>query len=279
MQKEEDYIYLLKIFADVVEANKDTPAGQDGKSIDAEGLSRKCFFHMSSLIYLWRSTNIPEFGFSFFDSGSINVIARAALESFLIFHCVFVEPTTEKEKDFRYLTWQLADLMERQRYDALSPQGKIKLEEEKTYIEKIKGKIQQNQIYSNLKNKQQVAVLEKRKWRFKTWTEIGISAGLSEDHAKSCYRFMCSYAHSGNMSVFQLNQANTAEQQKLIGNAAMDLAMITMAFFIKSYCLLFKKSKEFFEKEEDYCNHVSMWVEIGSTALKDVDVDWTKLNF
>jgi len=279
MQKEKDYINLLNIFADVIEVNKDTPTGQDGKILDAEGLSRKCFFHMSSLIYLWRSTNIPEFGFSFFDSGSINVLARAALESFLVFHYVFVEPKTKEEKDFRYLSWQLADLMERQRYEALSPQGKIKKEKEKISIEKIKKQILQNQVYSTLKNEQQEDVLKKRKWRFKAWTDIGISAGLSEDHAKSCYRFMCSYAHAGNMSVFQLNQANTAEQQKAICGIAMDLAMITMAFFIKNYCLLFNKSMDFLEKKGDFRNYVNMWVEIGSTALKDVDVDWTKLNF
>ena len=279
MQKESDYIYLLNIFANVLEANKGTPAGNDDRILDAEGLAGKCFFHTSSLLYLLRSTNIPELGFSFFDPGSINVIARAALESFLIFHYIFVEPATKEEKDFRYLSWELADLMERQKYNALSPQGKIKQHKEKELITNIKSKISENPCFDQIKPKQQKALLKHGKWRLKGWTEIGISAGLSEDHAKSCYRFLCSYAHAGSMSVLQIRQAKTAVQQKALCGATMGLAMITMAYFVKSYCTLFEKSKLFLDQNEEFSNYIKMWVEIGSTALKDVDVDWEKLSF
>jgi len=276
MQKEDDYIHLLNIFVNILEANKDIPA--DDKILDAEGLARKCFFHAASLIYLLRSTNVPELSISFFDPASIAVVARAAFESFLVFHYVFVEPTTEEQERFRYLLWKLADLMERQRYNALSPLGKAKQEQEKILIEEIKDQIRQNQNYGQLQPKQQKAALEDRKWRFKSWTDIGLSAGLSEDYAKSCYRFVCSYAHAGSMSVLQLRQAETAEQQKALCGATMALTMISMAYFVKSYCLLFQKSKEFLKNNEEFSHHIKLWVEIGSIELKNVDVDWSKLS-
>lgn len=279
MQNEEDYISLLNVFANVLEANKGIPAGPDDKILDAEGLAGKCFFHASSFLYLLRSTNVPELGISFFDPASINVVARAALESFLVFHYVFVEPTTEEEKDFRHLSWKLADLMERQRYGAMSPQGKIKLAQEQELIAAIKNKISQNQFYNQITPKQQNALLDRGSWRLKGWTEIGISAGLSEDHAKSCYRFLCSYAHAGSMSVLQIRQAETAEQQKALCGASMGLAMITMAFFMKSYCHLFEKPQKFIDQNDDFKNNIKMWLEIGSTELKSVDVDWGKLSF
>ena len=214
MQNENDYISLLNVFANVLEANKGILAGPDDKILDAEGLASKCFFHSSSFLYLLRSTNVPELDISFFDTGSINVVARAALESFLVFHYVFVEPTNEVEKDFRYLSWKLADLMERQKYDAMSPQGKIKQGHEKELITNIKNKISENQFYNQITPKQQKALCGRGVWRLKGWADIGISAGLSEDHAKSCYRFLCSYAHAGSMSVLQIRQAMTQQNNK-----------------------------------------------------------------
>ena len=247
--------------------------------MDAEGLAAKCFFHSASFIYLLRSTKIPELGINFFDSSSINVLARAALESFLVFHYVFVDPSDEEEKEFRYLSWKLADMLMRQKYDYMSPQGKLKQSQEKVLVENFTNQISGNKFFEKLTPKQQKALLNRGEWRLKGWTDIGISAGLSEDHAKSCYRFLCSYAHAGSMSVLQTRQAMTAEQQKALCGATMALTMITMAFFVKSYCRLFEKCKTYLSKEEDINSFIKMWVEIGATPLKEVDVNWDKLSF
>lgn len=274
MQQESDYISLLKVFAHVLEANKGTIMGSDDKILDAEGLAAKCFFHASSFLYLLRSTNVPELGISFFDPASMNVVARAALESFLVFHYVFVEPDTEEDKDFRYLSWKLADLKERQKYEAMSPQGKVKQEQEQKAIEEIIKKISTNQYYTQIKSKHQRDILGGRAWRLKSWIDIGLSTGLSEDYAISCYRFLCSYAHAGSMSVLQIRQAKTAKQQKALCGATMALGMITMAFFVKSYCSLFEKSQHFLDQHDEPRTIIKMWVEIGSTQLKSVEVDW-----
>jgi len=161
----------------------------------------------------------------------------------------------------------------------LSPQGKSKQNNEKEIIKNIKGQIIENPLFNQIKPKQQKALLNLGKWRLKSWTEIGISAGLSEVHARTFYRFLCSYAHAGSMSVLQIRQAETAEQQRELCGATMGLAMITMAYLVKSYCVLFDKSKNYLDQNEEFRNYIKMWVEIGSTEIKDVDVDWEKLSF
>jgi len=94
---QEDYIKLLETLIKVAEANKGTALGEDDRLLEAEGLCKKFIGHSASSLYLFGSTTLPgvkvtDRGIGFFDPGSINVLGRAALESFLVFHYVFVEP-------------------------------------------------------------------------------------------------------------------------------------------------------------------------------------------
>lgn len=276
MDKDKDFLLLLKIFAGAIEANKGLPAGDDDYILDAEGLAAKCFFHSASLLYLSRSTTLPDIGASFFDTASINVLCRAALESYLIFYYIFVESQTEKEKRFRYSSWLLSDLMEKQKFPARSPQGRKILEETKFTINSIKSRITESPCLADLTVKQQKALLDKGAWRIKGWTEIGISAGLSEIHAKSFYKHLCSYAHAGSLSVLQIRQADTALQQKALYAATMTLVTITIAFFVRDYSMLFVRCREFTSIHQETIN---MWLEIGASNLTEVEVDWNDVNF
>src|SRR6185369_10229950 len=167
MQKEEDYIDLLRVFFEVIEANKGTLAEDDNRVLDAEGLAIKCFGHACSLLYLLRGTNVPDLGAAFFDPGSINVIGRAMLESFLVFYYLFVDPQNIEEETFRYHCWIYKDLLEKQGFPALSPEGKEGLEAEKSVIRNIKNKIEANGFFAKLTPKQKQNLIEGREWRFK----------------------------------------------------------------------------------------------------------------
>lgn len=185
MQKEEDYLELLKALLEVIEVNKGTAAGEDNRVLDAEGLAIKCFSHACSLLYLLRGTNVPDLGAAFFDPGSINVLGRAMLESFLVFYYIFVDPETTEEETFRYHSWLYKDLLERQKFPAKSPEGKKILESEKTAISALRGEIEGSNSYANLKSKQKQSLIEGREWRFKGWKKIALSAGLSEVHSSA----------------------------------------------------------------------------------------------
>ena len=165
--KESDYLKLLNIFIKVVESAKGTKSKNDERLLDAEGLSLKFFGHLVSVLYLYRGINIPDMLIpinKYPDTPSLNVIARAAFETFLVFHHVFIAPSTYDEKDFRYYSWLIAGLITRQNFIVYSPQGKRIQEEEKKYLEAIKEKIKINPIFLRLNRKQQKDILCYGKW-------------------------------------------------------------------------------------------------------------------
>jgi hypothetical protein len=244
MQKEDEYLELLRAFLVIVEASKGTPAGEDDRVLDAEGLALKCYSHACSFLYLLRGTNVPELRVSFFDTGSINVIGRAILESFLVFHYIFIDSKNDEEQTFRYLCWLYHDLVERQGFPARSPQGKEKLKSEEKVIKQISTKIEASPCFEMLSTKQKRNLLNGKYWRSKGWKSIALSAGLSEVHADDFYAYLCSYA----------------------------------AYMAKGYCAYFPKSNDLLQASERHKKIIQVWTEIGASNLDDVDIDWKKVN-
>jgi|SRR3990172_11272399 len=276
MQKQSDYKDLLKIFVRVVEASKGTDAGADDRILDAEGLALKFFGHASAAFYLYQGTVLPHLGADFIDPSSINVLCRAALEAFLVFHHVFVAPGSEEEKDFRYMSWLLAGLLERQTFPAQSPKGKEMLSKEAELIPPLQGKLRENQHFKALKPGQQKDLLEKGKWRFPPWKKMALVAGLSRIHAEVFYSYLCEYAHAGNLSVLQIRNAQTLQSQRSLCAATIGVLIISTANMIKSYCKMFPKSELSLQEDPDGAALVDMWIDIGATPTDNVKMDWDK---
>lgn len=193
--RESDYQGLLELLIDVTEANKGVAAGDDDRVLDAEGLALKFVFHASSALYLYRSTSLPELGASFFDPGSVNVVCRAALETFLVFHYVFVEPKSDQDRDCRYMAWVLAGCLERQGFPVRSVEGRAVLEREARLVGSLSDRLKANTTFGGLPPGHQKKLL-KGEWRLRSWTEIGRSAGLHAINAKVFYSYLCGYAHA-----------------------------------------------------------------------------------
>lgn len=285
-QEEEYYIKLLETLIKVAEANKGTVLGEDNRLLEAEGLFKKFIGHAASALYLFGSTTLPNIkitdrGISFFDSGSINVLGRAALESFLVFHYVFIEPRSDDEKDFKYYSWLHASYIDRQKFPSRSEEGKKQLNNEKKTIDALKEKINNNSVFKQLdkeKKEKLLRKMEKGAWRLqwqngqwvtKSWSNIGVSAGLSEILAKQFYGHLCAYAHSGCQSAQQVGNAETADTQKALCVATMKLIMIAMANMIKAYCQMFEKSKDVIQKDEDAKTLIDRWIHIGTSLQNE----------
>jgi len=278
MEKEKEYLKLLETLIKVVEANKGVPAGADDRVLDAEGLALKFFGHACSAIYLYRSTTIPEIMASFFDVGSINVLGRAALETLLVFHYVFVDPSSDQERDLRYLSWLLAGLLERQEYPVQSLKGKELLSAEKKLIAPLQEKLANHPEFLRLPRGQQKKLMKKGEWRIHSWKDIGLSAGLDETHAKAFYYYLCGFAHAGNISVLQIRQARTADSQNALCAATITVIMIAIANMIKSYCKIFPNSQSVLTKDTEAATLVDIWITVGSTSTEGIDVDWESQN-
>lgn len=277
MKNDEELLRVLDSFIKVADAGKNTPTGKDNRLLDAGGLGFKLFAHSASTLYLYRSTNIPDSSvtnISFFDVGSINVLGRTAIESFLVFQYVFVNNQDEEQEDFNYLSWVLGGLIERQNLPLYSPQGKKVKEEEKQLISKLGTRINSNKYFSELTVKQKNNLLHKGIWRLKSWRQIGIESGLSDSHAKAFYSYLCGYAHASNLSILQLRKARTAKEQKDLCEATIGYLLIALSKFIKSYIRVFPKARDIYDSLK-YKNIIEVWDSVGSKSLADVEVDWS----
>lgn len=277
MENEKELLKVLDCFIKVAEAGKKTLAGKDNRLLDAEGLGFKIFSHSSAVLYLYRSTNIPDSSItniSFFDAASINVLGRAAIESFLVFQYIFVNNKDDEQEDFHYLSWVLGGLIERQNLPVSSPQGKKIIEDEQKIISSIEPRLKTNKYFLALTDKQKINLLKKGNWRLKSWSEIGLESGLSDSYAKVFYGYLCGYAHAGNLSVLQLREAKNAKFQKDLCAATLGYLLIALSKFIKSYTQVFPKSKPIYDSLNDK-NIIEVWDAVGSKSLNDVKIDWT----
>jgi len=276
IDKQTHYGDLLKILVRVVEASKGTLADTDDRVLDAEGLAVKFFGHASAVFYLYQGTALPLLGANFVDPSSINVLGRAALETFLVFHYVFVHPASEEERDFKYMSWLLAGFLERQSLPAQSPKGKEMLSREAQLIAPVKAKLIQNKCFKGLKPGRQKDLLEKGKWKLPSWKEMALSAGLSPTYAEAFYGYLCGYAHSGNLSVRQIRNAQTLQSQRTLCAATIGVLLISTANMIRAYCKVFPKSESSLKQDQDGTELVNMWISIGATPTDKVKIDWDK---
>lgn len=275
IDKQRDYIGLMKVLVNVVEASKGTVAGSDDRLLDAEGLALKFVGHASAAYYLYQGIALPEIGANFVDPSSVNVLGRAALETFLVFHHVFITPASEEERDFRYRSWLLAGFLERQTFPVQPPQGREMLSKEAQLIPPLQAKLRENVCFRALKSGQQKNLLEKGKWR-PPWTEMGLAAGLSRTHAEAFYSYLCEYAHAGNLGVIQIRNAHTIQSQRKLCDATIGLLIISIANMVKTYCEVFPKSQASLQQDQDGTSLVKMWIKIGATSIDNIRIDWEK---
>lgn len=259
---------LLRALMETCGAMKGTPSGPDGRMLHAEGMAQKLLNHVCSALHLWSGTTVPELDCSLIDPASFNVVCRAALETCLAFHYVFVFPKSESEKEFRHLVWVRAGLVSRQGYACEEDENVRKREEEMDVIHKIEARLQSNAFFASLPDKRKRSLIagslnDRCRWRDPGWKDIALKAGFSSRVAAEMYSFLCGYAHSDYLSVLQIHQARTLDDQRLLCQGILTLLLYAMAFFIEAYTVLFPKARQAI-RTEDACL-VRLYKEIGST--------------
>jgi len=264
MNTKKDYVRLLTLLFEVVEANRGPLNDVDDILLYAEGLAQKFFFHATSILYLSEETNMPNFPstpLKFIDSPSVDVLARAAFETFLVFHYIYIAPKTHEEKEFRYLAWT-AELVKRQYLPVSTQEHQQKLAKERKDLDDLHKRLRSNASFQKLTTKQQKDVLEGR-WRLLSWQKIAEDAGLAKVLAANMYGHLSGYAHSGFISVLQIKQAFQKREQALLVESSMQVVLIAAANFIRGYCDLFPKAKQALNRNTNGILLVDELVTIG----------------
>jgi hypothetical protein len=286
-KQQQEYLKLLELLILTAGANKGHDAGPNNRYLEIEGLLKKFVGHVASIYFLFngKGTNLhfenpllPTDEISFIDSASINVLGRTTLETFLVFHYIFITPRSDDERDFRYFTWMAAELIQRVQL-INSPEFEEKRRQDLQTIEFIKSKMQNNPFFNKLSQKERdnffsgkgsykdvwrTANDGKGKFKIMSWSKIGLEVGLSKLNAEKVYILLCSYAHSGSTCVLAINDVNNIEEQKIICKSALNVVMIAMAFMIKALCEKFSHCSVVLEKDKIGKAIVDDWIIYGS---------------
>lgn len=255
---------LVRALSAAIDGSDGLPVDFDKRILDAQSLAVKCLFHASSCLELYGGTSIAGTGTQVLDTGSMNVLARAAFESSLSFHYLFVAPIEAPLREFRHLSWVLSDLLERQRFPATTPVGKQLLTKEAKQIEDIRRRLQDNSELRRLTIKQQHQLLTKGRWRWRDWTKIALDAGMSPMHADQLYHYLCSFAHSGSLSVLQLRQLKTTDEKCVLGECALQAVNIALAFMTRGYSAVFQTASRALATHSELIDAVDRWITVGS---------------
>jgi hypothetical protein len=268
MYNEQDFMKLLDILYQAVSATRSqpNPPQADEKLKDAEHLATKFLVHGASMLYLSRGTHVHDFPsvrLGFTDSASIDVIARAAFETFLVFHHIFVAQASAEERHYRYLSWKVAGLAERQHFPVATQEHQERLDVERRELHDLHNKLASNVFFQLEVHEEQKEKVLRGEWKLKSWREIAQSAGLTRVLSLDMYRYLCEYAHSGFVSASQIEQALHKSEQPHLIEPAMTTVAIAAANLIHGYCDLFPIAKQALAADAAGHEVVAKWVGIG----------------
>jgi Family of unknown function (DUF5677) len=262
MQRLHEYTTLLNLFSQLVQSQATKPiADGDEWQNDAQTLSIKLFRHLVSMQTLAAGTTVDLDGkpFTFFiDHASIKVVARAALETYLVFFYLYGTPNASLSK-FRHSTWRLGGLTDRQQFHASTEENREALVREKDTIKQIKQSIEAMPEFQGYSIKQQAKLLE-GKWRIGNgWVDLSLAAGFHKKYFQNIYGYLCGYSHSSYLSALQVGQAQMIEDQKMLTESILGIGIMLMAHFAFIYSAFFKSANRILENNPDQKKIAQRW--------------------
>lgn len=268
MYNEQDLMKMLNILYKSVSVTRSqvNPPKAEIKLKDAEHLATKFLVHGVSTLYLSRGTHVHDFPtlrLGFVDISSIDVVARAAFETFLVFHHIFVAPAQEDERHCRYLSWKVAGLAEKQHFTMTTQEHQDRILADGKELHELYNKLNSNIFFQlHVHNEQKEKVI-KGEWKLQSWREIAQGAGLTRALCLDMYRYLCEYAHSGFISALEIEHALHKSEQPHLIEPAMITVSIATANLIHDYCELFPAAKQVLVADAEGHEIVNKWRGIG----------------
>ncbi len=200
---------LLVLAFDLTDAIKGKKV-KDKRLYYLEDVALKLCQHAASAYFLWQNHTkfqLDARPVDFVDGSSIQVLARACLESYLAFNYVFVTPLSEDEFEFRFNAWMLAGFAQRQSFPAFDEAAKEQQERDATSNEKRRQELQRSSIFQELPKGHQKRVLAGQDWHpGRTISEMCEDV-FGPEWGKALYGYMSSHIHSDALAAVQVRQS------------------------------------------------------------------------
>lgn len=278
MRCREEYVGLLDLYVRVVEATKGIKYDDDESWKGQAGpLAVKLAMHLLTILYLadgTRPSRIGNLQVNFVDHSSIKVLTRAALETFLAFSHLILTPETPHARRFRLRVWELGGLRERERFPATLPESKAVLERERGQLKRLAKQIEDDPIFSTLTPEERKRA-RRGEWRLtKQWRDLAVAAEINEQQFDALYRYLCSYAHSGSLSLLQIDQAADRPEQRQLSEMCFGTALMIMSRLVRAFVDLFPQAREAFEQSpEPQRRLVEIWFMEAALVAQFYDGD------
>ncbi len=140
----------------------------------------------------------------------------------LVFRYLFASSVDSETKEARYLAWMLSDMLMRNK---IMRKGIVRTSQDiaETFskdefsIELIMSKLKANKLFNSLSVKIQKRIIEEPgNWKIPiapnmkqpSWRDLSLEAKIGNKFSDVQYPLLCSYAHSGSLSLLQIRQAD-----------------------------------------------------------------------
>lgn len=222
----------------------------DGWRNDAQRLALKLFQHCVSLKSL-AHPSIVRFDSSeevtFIDHASMSVVARAALETFLVWHYIFAPGDVDLSR-FRHATWKLAGQLEKLSFKVRNEKEAAAKRVVEADVERLRDEVRRSPHFHGLKEGQKTALL-KGDWKVLMGPKgMAQAAGFHGGYFNFIYSYFCTQSHSGNLSGRFLGQEASLEDQQGVADSVLFHGVVTMAHFVCSYSTQFPQADAVFDE-------------------------------
>jgi hypothetical protein len=282
-QELEVLIDILAQVINVVNVSSIADQTERERKTDAHNLANRFFQYALTILFLSNNThaiNLPSFNhIKITDPASIDVLTRANMEAFLVFHHVFYSPKSQDEKVFRYCIYKAVGIAERQNLFKNTSEHQKQKYEEKKKIESIIENLKDNQIFKNLSQKQKDGIATGRQrdlWRWDSvikntlpWYKIAVDAGFSKMLAQHMYSHLSGHAHSGSLSVLQTQQSIVNKEVEKLIIPSLNTVKILTANMINHYTTIFNDAHDKLI-ETGAVNFVDIWIEVGKNLDNNI---------
>jgi hypothetical protein len=214
-------------------------------------------------------------GASYVDIPSGRAVLRSKLETFLMYHYIYVNPEDEDVKELRYYSWIYTGLLHRQDFPSKTDFAKVQKQKDQQEMERLKEIIISLPAYRQLTSKQQTSLLKEGSAKtFSHWNKIMEETGFKKNNPFfTIFTMLSVYAHSEGLSAIQLNAA-VSDPSFQAGQAKVDIhnAQLLTCMMISSLIKIFPILQPKFDSLADETRYdIELLTMLGKATEKALD--------
>ncbi len=246
---------LITLMADMITAQARAPQSSTPPpqwAVNLHVLSMKLFKHLCSARTLLQPSSFrtpATAPYGYIDHSSIAAITRSSIENYLVMHWIF-SGGNESLRDFNHLVWMYSGWKKRNKIFATTKEAKEARQRAENEAADLWLLIQASPHYEKY-NKDQVRSLRKGNWNTGWhWPDLAKEAGLHHTYFASIYPYLSGYTHSDYISCLQIGQAQTLDDQYMLGASSISISLMVLGHFSAFYAGIYPSAKVILEASE-----------------------------